>query len=138
MGETGKYCRNCSYIESVDDIEYFWCKMHKKTFSLSAGSIVKQLRKEIVLLKIKRKELEDINLEMIEVEYNHTNGKYTKIMLAHLPDFSKQNQHSSIYICENCNLALNKIIEDKISEQMDDIIENVRNEIEDEDNEEEE
>ncbi|MDR3275723.1 MAG: hypothetical protein LBT11_00705, partial [Treponema sp.] len=44
MGETGKYCQNCTYVEHVDDVEYFWCKMHKKTFSLSVNSIIKQLK----------------------------------------------------------------------------------------------
>jgi rubrerythrin len=87
-------------------------------------------RKEIAVLKEKRKEFEGINLKKIEFGHNKINEKYTKIMLEHLPGFSKQNNHSNVYICETCNLMLSKIIEDKISERMHDIIETVKDEIE--------
>jgi len=139
MGENGKYCKNCNYIEPVDGVEYFWCKMYKKSFSFTKKDI-KQLNKEIDILKLKRKELEGVNLKIIEMELNNNNEKYTKIMLSHLPDFSKQDQHLSIYICEKCNSLFDKIIDKKISERMNEIIENVKIKIkddEDEDNEDE-
>jgi len=66
---------------------------------------------------------------MLELESENTDGKYTKVMFTYLPDFSKQDQHSSIYICERCNLLFDKIINEKVSAQMDYIIETIKDEI---------
>jgi hypothetical protein len=129
-GENGKYCLNCDFIESVDDKEYYWCKTYKKTFSFSLDFNIKQWNKEIEALKFRCKEIENINLEIINIPEN-IDDKYNKIMSTYLPEYSKQERHSSVNICSRCNTLLDKIIENKIYDLKDYIIDMVNDETED-------
>ena len=140
MGEVGKYCRNCSNVESVDDKQYFWCKIYKKSFDITFPSnTLKQLKKDLSVIKLEREELEkDINLKVIEFGFSNTNEEHSKLMLTYMPDFSNQDLHLGIYLCEKCNSLLDKLIDNKISERIDDIVESVKDELEEQDEDDDE
>ena len=114
MGETGKYCKTCQYVEFADDVECYWCKKFRKIFILSENTATKQLRQELVLLNIKRNDTEQNGLQIMELESTFTDKEYKKIMLKHFPDFSEQNFESAIYICATCKQLIDKLIGDRV------------------------
>jgi hypothetical protein len=114
MGKTDNYCQDCLYCESVDDIDYFWCNKYKKTFTLLRNDSIKQLKKDIGILKFKRKEIQNRNLKLIKMGF--TDENYRRIMTTYLSDYS------SFFICEDCNLLLDKLIEHEVSERMHDLL----------------
>jgi hypothetical protein len=135
-GKPGEHCRNCDCAESVDDENNLWCKTYKKVFDITDENVQKELKKlkyfqkslgkEMEILELKKNEFE--NLKMVEIIIEN-DDEYTKIMSKYLSDFSEDCKETKVYICTKCDVILNKIIENKIDEQMDGIVEMVRDEI---------
>jgi hypothetical protein len=138
LGKTGDYCQDCSFSEPVDDKGYFWCEKYKITFindeEKEKRNKITKLNREIIKLEAKKNNFKNIDIEDLEIQ-NDNDDDYFEILAKYFPGEKVQcEKELKINICKNCLAVLNKIVENKINGMMDEIVEQVREEIEEKEN----
>jgi hypothetical protein len=99
--------------------------------SPSVNNNNQKINNEILILQHKKHELENVHEYMKVIELKKENdNKYRKIMKQYLPDFKKEEHTNNVYICNDCSIVLNTLIENVLYEKMGEIIETIQENME--------
>jgi len=95
-------CKTCSKCESIDNMGYFWCSYHKKSFKMYAELFeLKKLERKKKMLKARIEAMEKANSTFFEISYEE--------------DIYGNNEYFTI--CPCCKMFVDKITESKINER---------------------
>ena len=137
-------CNACSKKEAVDGEGYYWCKKYSKSFkelSIKGGIIeeIKKLKEEINILNLRKNSIKNIKFKDINIDSNVCDNEYEKYkkLLSKYSAEESANEILEYKICQYCESMIKSIVEDIVDDivNIDEIVENVKASIEEDDDE---